>query len=111
MLNLPPFKSRYTYDPPPAQSTWHLVFDQPAGQNEHAAGGFRDDDVVFIDYATKKSLTFGKLRTLSKQLAYGLLHKIDGGLRAGDTVLLFANNTVWYPAFVYGTQAAGLSEL
>jgi acyl-coenzyme A synthetase/AMP-(fatty) acid ligase len=107
VLNVEPFKSQYAYNPPEPKSAWHLVFSKPEGDNENDAHLYSDDDELFIDYATKEALSFGRLRNLSMTLAYGFLHRLQG-MKTGDVVAIFASNCIWYPACVYAIQAAGL---
>ncbi|KZP08609.1 acetyl-CoA synthetase-like protein [Athelia psychrophila] len=85
----------------PECSVWHMVFENPNAP--------RDDKVVFVDGITHKemqSCRFGELRTLSKRLAYGLLHRTSLG--QDDVILAFSPNAFLYPAFVQATQAANL---
>ena len=47
-----------------------------------------------------------RVATLARRIAYALRHR--AGLAAGDTVLLFASNSLHYPVLVLGIIAAGL---
>ncbi|KAJ1956973.1 4-coumarate--CoA ligase [Dipsacomyces acuminosporus] len=69
------------------------------------ASGAKPDDVAFYDVTTKESLTYGKLDSLNRQIASGLVNSL--GIRKGDVVALFASNHVYYPAAFLGTIAAG----
>lgn len=50
--------------------------------------------------------SFGEVRSLSRRLAHGL---VKAGYReAQDTVLFFAQNSIWYPTALWALQAATL---
>jgi hypothetical protein len=107
VLNVEVFRSQYAYNPPEAKSAWHLIFDNPEGDNETQTDSYSDDDELFVDYETKQSLTFGHVRSLSMRLAHGFLNNIRG-VQTGDVVAVFALNSIRYPACVYSIWAAGL---
>jgi 4-coumarate--CoA ligase len=62
-------------------------------------GYFQADETLF-------PFRFGELRSLTKRLAYGLVHRAQIG--QDDVILAFSPNTILYPAFVQATQAATL---
>ena len=109
LLNVEAFTSEYPYTPSRPKSAWHLFFDRPAGTNEDQAHSFSEDDTIYVDALSRQALKFSDVRTLSKRLAYGFLNRVDG-LKSGDTVLIFASNSIYYPACYLGAQAAGLGK-
>ncbi|KAJ2717191.1 4-coumarate--CoA ligase [Coemansia spiralis] len=75
---------------------------------QHVLGECRQragpDHAVFVDSASGESLTVEQLTTLVRRLARGLR---ASGIRAGDTVAVFAANSIYYPVVAYGIVAAG----
>ncbi|KJX98734.1 4-coumarate-CoA ligase like protein [Zymoseptoria brevis] len=81
-------------DIPTNVTTWEWAFEQPQlpnGKYENAV--------------TKESLDYGAVKQKSTQLSTALIHKY--GLKPGDTVSLFATNTIWYPVALWATIRAG----
>ena len=95
-LQIPHFESPYALPPVKYNSTWHLVFEE-VGQRD-------PNKPAFVDGASGKGLTWAELRKISRRLASSLVDQL--GLRPGQVVMLFAASTPYYPAAVYGTQAA-----
>lgn len=109
-LNVPPFESKYPYNPPRARSSWHCALERPSPQadnEDRVQGTYSDDNVCFIEGKTGETLTYGQLKSLSKRLAYGLRHRVPA-LKASGTVCIFAVNTLLYAPAFYATQAAGI---
>ncbi|PIA17650.1 acetyl-CoA synthetase-like protein [Coemansia reversa NRRL 1564] len=63
------------------------------------------DHRVFVDSATDEYVTVDQLIAYTKRFAVALRSKC--GIRAGDVVATFANNSIYYPFVAYGIVAAG----
>ncbi|KAJ2784212.1 hypothetical protein H4R18_001267 [Coemansia javaensis] len=59
---------------------------------------------VFVDSDTGEALTLDGLEALTRGFARGLR---ASGIRPGDTVTVFAANSIYYPFVAYGILAAG----
>ncbi|GAA5939419.1 acyl--CoA ligase [Sporobolomyces koalae] len=62
--------------------------------------------IALIDGPTGNKTTYAQLRESSLEFASGFTSA--AGLKRRDTILIFAPNSVLYPALVFGGQAAGL---
>ncbi|KZP27521.1 AMP binding protein [Athelia psychrophila] len=86
-------------------------------------GGFPGSDPAFIDADTNTVVSRAVLRSLSLSLAYGLTHPAQPvyaapysappatplvPLKKGDTVMIFAPNSIAWPVALFGSVAAGL---
>ncbi|KAI0318580.1 hypothetical protein OF83DRAFT_933769 [Amylostereum chailletii] len=82
----------------PEVSTWDFLFLKEGTEDQN-----KD---IYLDAITGESLKYGELLHLTKALAYAFIHKL--GLQMGDRVVLFSRNSLYFPAIVLATQAAGL---
>ncbi|KIM77172.1 hypothetical protein PILCRDRAFT_825520 [Piloderma croceum F 1598] len=96
MIDRKIYRSPYPDVELPEISIWHFIFDHP---NPPA-----DDKVIYVDCLTDRKIKFGELKSLSKRLAYGLVHRAK--LAEDDVMLVFSANTLLYPALVQAAQAA-----
>ncbi|KAJ2804702.1 hypothetical protein H4R20_002399 [Coemansia guatemalensis] len=60
---------------------------------------------AFVDSATDEYVTVDQLISYTKRFAMALRSRC--GIRAGDVVATFANNSIYYPFVAYGIVAAG----
>ncbi|KAM0555025.1 hypothetical protein ACHAPJ_006373 [Fusarium lateritium] len=92
-----PIESRFSVSVPNC-SIQQWVFGSPSGP--------LPDKKAFIDadQPQERYLTYNEARLLSKRIAVGL---IANGLKPGDRVLLFANNSIFFPTIVMGIWMAG----
>ncbi|KIM78766.1 hypothetical protein PILCRDRAFT_824179 [Piloderma croceum F 1598] len=81
----------------PETSCWHFVFDKPNPP---------EDKVIYVDGLTNRQIKFQELKSLTKRLAYGLIHRAK--VRPDDVILAFSENTLLYPAFVQAALASSL---
>ncbi|KAI8326106.1 acetyl-CoA synthetase-like protein [Martensiomyces pterosporus] len=80
--------------------------DMPTFYMEAARlNGAKPDGLAFYDITTKKSLTYGGLGSLYRQIASGLVNTL--GTQKGDVIALFASNHVNYAAAFLGIISAG----
>jgi acyl-CoA synthetase (AMP-forming)/AMP-acid ligase II len=100
----------------PETSCWHFIYESPSPP--------ADDKVLYADALTDRQLTsvvffkylsllclldssrFGQLKSLTKRLAYGLVHRAK--LTQDNVILVFSANNVLYPALVHSALAATL---
>ena len=59
----------------------------------------------YTNAATKEHLSYADIKVHSTHLSTALVKNY--GLKEGETVSLFAPNTVWYPVAMFGTLRAG----
>ncbi|CAG8804183.1 7925_t:CDS:2, partial [Racocetra persica] len=64
-----------------------------------------DDKIIYVDWITGKSYTFGEVKHESKKFAAGLQDKL--GFQRGDVLTIFSSNQVDYPIILFGAIAAG----
>ncbi|KAE9383270.1 hypothetical protein BT96DRAFT_982631 [Gymnopus androsaceus JB14] len=82
----------------PEVSTWSFIFDDKATNIA--------DKKIYVDASTGESLTRSELQSIARSFAYVLTHTMD--LKQGDTLLLIASNSLFFPAVVLATQAAAV---
>ncbi|KAJ2592356.1 hypothetical protein H4R99_006433, partial [Coemansia sp. RSA 1722] len=63
------------------------------------------DTPAYYDLSTEKSISFGQLYTLYKQIASGLVNGFD--VKPGDVVAVFSSNSIYYASAFFGIVAAG----
>ena len=74
----------------------------------------RPDQVVYIDGPTGRRFTQANVKHAALSLAHGLRNELHTpnfrgpSLSRGDTVMIFSQNNILYPVFMWGTLAAGL---
>ena len=88
---------------PPDLTTWQWLFETPTysplyrfPQNELAG---------YHNAVTKETLNWQQVKEVSTYLSTALVKNY--GLREGDTVSLFSQNTIWYPIAMHATLRVG----
>lgn len=73
------------------------------------------EQVVYVDGPTGQRFTKANVKHAALSLAHGLRNELNTpnfrgpSLSRGDTVMIFSQNNILYPVFVWGIFAAGLS--
>lgn len=86
---------------------WHLPVWTWLFDSEYSPlRNFQPGDIKgFTNAATKEHLSYADIKEHSTHLSTALVKKY--GLQQGQTVALFAPNTVWYPCSMFGVLRAG----
>ncbi|WPH00539.1 Hypothetical protein R9X50_00336800 [Acrodontium crateriforme] len=84
-------------------TTWQWLFEHPtyspiARFPEHELGGY-------LNAFTKEQLNWRQVKEVATHLSTALVKKY--GLREGETVALFSQNTIWYPVAMHATLRVG----
>lgn len=99
----------YTSDWPSVPITEESIFSHVFNSGLCAPG-----QVVYIDGPTGQQFTKANVRHAALSLAHGLRHELHTpnfrgpSLSRGDTVMIFSQNNIIYPVFIWGIFAAGL---
>ncbi|EOD44087.1 putative 4-coumarate- ligase protein [Neofusicoccum parvum UCRNP2] len=100
---MPIFKSRQPdIDVPANLTTWDWLFDSP----HSPLARFPSAELAgYEDAITGERLDWAQVKRATTYLSTALVRK--HGLRAGETVSLFSQNTIWYPIAMHGALRAG----
>ena len=84
-------------------TTWQWLFESPTYSPihrfpEHELGGYTDG-------VTKEKLNWREVKDVATYLSTALVRKY--GLKVGETVALFSQNTIWYPVAMHATLRVG----
>jgi 4-coumarate--CoA ligase len=91
---------------PKNQTLWSWLFDSCLSK-------FKSNELQgFTDVATKQHISYPDLKKYTEQLSTVLFTK--HGLREGDVVIIYSNNSIWYPVIALaavriGAVACGIS--
>lgn len=77
-------------------TTWQWAFENPNSPPRTGA---------YINASTRERLPFADVEEQATQLSTVLVR--EHGLQPGDTVSLFATNTIWYPVAMWAAARAG----
>lgn len=83
-------------------TTWDWLFDSPYSPLSRLG---RDQLAGYTDATTNETLDWAAVKTLTTHLSTALVGKY--GLRPGETVSLFSQNSVWYPVVMHGALRYG----
>lgn len=91
----------YTSPIPPVHIPEVSIFTHLFGSNDPTlVGPFPTSQPAFIDAATGTTITRGQLKDLALQLGFGLRSVFDS--KRGDTILVYAPNSIHWPLVVFG---------
>lgn len=84
-------------------TVWDWLFTSPKysplhNNPESQLGGY-------VNAITKERLSWKQVKDVTTYLSTALVKRY--GLKEGDTVALFSQNTIWYPVAMLGTLRAG----
>ncbi|KAK0660328.1 4-coumarate--CoA ligase-like 9 [Lasiodiplodia hormozganensis] len=97
------FKSRQPdIEVPTHLTTWDWLFDSPYSPLSRLS---HDQLAGYTDATTNETLDWAAVKTLTTHLSTALVRK--HGLRPGETVSLFSQNSVWYPVVMHGALRYG----
>jgi 4-coumarate--CoA ligase len=84
-------------------TTWQWLFEDPTYSPLHR---FPENELGgYTDARTKESLNWRQVKEAATYLSTALVKKY--GLKEGDTVALFSQNTIWYPVAMHATLRVG----
>ncbi|KXN82190.1 4-coumarate--CoA ligase-like 7 [Leucoagaricus sp. SymC.cos] len=93
------YESPYPSIEPPTTPVWDFMFKRNNISEKEA------HKIVYLEEDTGEQLRSFELQRHSFDLAHALLQK---GLRKGDMVVFFSENTIQFPVLVYALFAAGI---
>ncbi|KAJ5675235.1 uncharacterized protein N7477_005169 [Penicillium maclennaniae] len=84
------------------QTIWDWIFESPKfnslQKSPEKVGGY-------VNTKTKQRLGYGEVKELATYLSMALYQ--DHNIRAGDRVIIFSENSIWYPVAMFGTIRLG----
>lgn len=83
-------------------TTWQWAFES----REHAPAIYAPNDHGHYENAvSKERLSYAEVKDKATLISTALVRKY--GFKVGDTVSLFASNTIWYPVALWSTVRVG----
>ncbi|KAF2088442.1 acetyl-CoA synthetase-like protein [Saccharata proteae CBS 121410] len=100
---MPIFESRQPpIDLPTDLTTWDWLFDSP----HSPLARFPESELAgYQDAISKERLNWAQVKDCSTYLSTALVKEYD--LKAGETVSLFSQNSIWYPVAMHGALRVG----
>ncbi|KAI5195403.1 acetyl-CoA synthetase-like protein [Aureobasidium subglaciale] len=99
-----PFESPHPpIDLPPSESIWSFFFESsysPLGQES-----IPSPLSGYLDASTGRSLSYLDVKTKATALSTSLVR--NQNFKPGDTVILFSQNSIWYPVAMFAILRAG----
>lgn len=95
-----PYTDLYTV--PTNETIWSFLFDSPFSPLTHQPAS---QIAGFTNAATKARISYAELKSHSTHISSALTLKHS--FQPGDTVALFAPNTIWYPVALFAVLRAG----
>ena len=97
-------------------SAWHSVPITEESVFSHVFNGglCEPGQTVYVDGSTGQRFTKANVKHAALSLAHGLRNELHTpnfhgpSLSRGDTVMIFSQNNIFYPVFIWGIFAAGL---
>ncbi|KAJ5633280.1 hypothetical protein N7490_009619 [Penicillium lividum] len=87
---------------PQDRTIWDYTFESPKfnslQKSPEMFGGY-------VNTKTKQRLGYGEVKELATYLSTALYH--DHNIRAGDRVIMFSENSIWYPIAMFDTVRMG----
>ena len=84
-------------------TTWQWLFEHPTYSPIHR---YPEDKLAgYHNAVTKETLNWKQVKEVATYLSTALVK--GHGLKEGDTVALFSQNTVWYPIAMHATMRVG----
>ncbi|KAF9883324.1 hypothetical protein FE257_003742 [Aspergillus nanangensis] len=100
---MPVFKSPYpTLNIPSTETIWEWIFELP---NLRTRQGSPDRAGGYINTETKERLSYPQVQDVATSLSTALYH--EHNLRAGDRVIIFSKNSIWYPVAMFAAIRLG----